>query len=124
MGAALAHLAFWDQRAAVLMKIWSKERVAPSPVDTEVTNDALLPLCLAILPRAAAELAISSAETIDREIAKASPALLSEIEELGDRFRLWRSEHRRSHIDQIEDALRAHPRHSAAGSVTESSSER
>ncbi len=53
VAAALAHLAFWDQRAAVLMQRWTKEKVAPSPVDTDVTKDALLPLCLAISPRAA-----------------------------------------------------------------------
>jgi hypothetical protein len=80
--------------------------VAPSPVDTDVTNDALLPLLLAIAPRVAGNLAIASAEAIDREIEEASPSLIADIERLGDKFRLWRSAHRRSHLDQIESMLR------------------
>jgi len=107
VAAALAHIAFWDQRAAVLMRRWKEgSLVAPSPVDTDVTNDALLPLLLAIPPRVAGNLAIASAEAIDREIKQASPSLIADIERLGDKFRLWRSAHRRSHLDQIESMLR------------------
>jgi hypothetical protein len=107
VAAALAHIAFWDQRAAVLMRRWKEGSVvAPSPVDVDVTNDALLPLCLAIPPRVAGNLAIASAEAIDRELEEASPALIADIEKLGDKFRLWRSQHRRSHLDQIESTHR------------------
>jgi hypothetical protein len=106
VGAALAHIAFWDQRAAVLMRRWKKSGVTISPVDTDVMNDALLPLCLAIPPRIAGHLAIVSAETIDRELEQASSSLIADIQRLGDKFRLWRSEHRRSHLDQIESMLR------------------
>ncbi len=107
VAAAFAHMAFWDQRAAVLMRRWKEgSLVAPSPVDTDVTNAALLPLLLAMSPRIAGNLAIASAEAIDREIEEAPPALIAEIEGLGDKFRLWRSLHRRSHLDQIESMLR------------------
>lgn len=107
VAAALAHIAFWDQRAAVLMRRWKEGSVvAPSPVDVDVTNDALLPLCLAIPPRVAGNLAIASAEAMDRELEEASPSLIGDIEKLGDKFRLWRSQHRRSHLDQIESMLR------------------
>jgi hypothetical protein len=99
---ALAHLAFWDQRALVLMRRWKASGVAPSPIDIDVTNESLLPLWSALPPRAAAELAVSSAEAIDRELEEAPPELIMAIEGLGEKFRLYRSDHRRMHIDQIE----------------------
>jgi hypothetical protein len=88
------------------MQKWKATEVAPSPIDIDVTNDALLPLWLALPPRAAAKLAISSAEAIDRELEEASSELISDIENLGERFRLYRSEHRKLHLDQIEEVLR------------------
>jgi hypothetical protein len=107
IAAAFAHLAFWDQRALVLMRKWKKTGVAPSPIDDDVTNDALLPLCQAIPPRAAARLAAAAAEAIDLELEKASDHLIAEIVKLGDRFRLYRSDHRKVHLDQIESLIRA-----------------
>jgi hypothetical protein len=74
-------------------------------VDIDTTNDALLPLCLALSPRVAANLAVSSAETIDRELEEASPELIIEIEGLGDERRLYRSKHRKLHLDEIESFL-------------------
>lgn len=105
VASALAHLAFWDQRASVLMKKWKAEGVASSPIDDDVTNDSILPLCLAIPPRAAARLAVSAAEAIDSELEKADDDLLRDIWRLGDRFRLYRSDHRKLHLDQIENLL-------------------
>jgi hypothetical protein len=107
IASALAHLAFWDQRAWVLMQRWKKGGVADSPADTDAINDALLPLCLAIPPRVAANLATLAAEAIDRELEQASPKLIADIAALGDKFRLWRSLHRRTHLDQIEARLRS-----------------
>lgn len=103
---ALAHLAFWDQRSLILMRKWNATGVGPSPIDIDVTNDALLPLWLALPPRTAAKLAISSAEAIDRELEESPSELISAIENLGERFRLYRSEHRKLHLDQIETLLR------------------
>ena len=81
--------------------------VAPSPIeDIDVTNDSLLPLLLALPPRTAANLAISSAEAIDRELEESPSDLISAIENLGERFRLYRSEHRKLHLDQIEEFLK------------------
>jgi len=107
IASAFAHLAFWDQRAWVLMRKWKQNGVAASPVDDDVTNDALLPLCLAIPPRIAANLAIAAAEAIDRGLEQASAELIADIAALGDKFRLWRSIHRRTHLDQIEARLRS-----------------
>ena len=103
---ALAHLSFWDQRSLFLMRKWKISRVVePSPIDIDVTNDSLLSIWLAIPPRAAADLAVSSAEEIDRELEEASSDLITKIEGLGGKFRLYRSAHRKLHIDQIEELL-------------------
>ena len=105
IAAALAHIAFWDQRSLVLMKRWKEAEVGPSPIDIDVTNDSLLPLWLALPPRSAAKLAASSAEAIDRELEEAPSELISEIEKLGEKFRLYRSLHRKMHLDEIENLL-------------------
>ena len=102
---ALAHLSFWDQRSLFLMRQWQKSGVAPSAIDIDITNDSLLSLWLAVPPRKAANLAISSAEAIDRELAEASSDFIAEIENLGEKFRLYRSIHRKLHLDQIEECL-------------------
>ena len=102
---ALAHLAFWDQRSLALMRKWKSTGVTPSPIDIDVTNDSLLPLWLALPPRSAAKLAVTSAEAIDREIEEAPSELISEIQKLGDKFRLHRSVHRKMHLDRIEEFL-------------------
>jgi hypothetical protein len=108
---ALAHLAFWDQRSLFLMRKWKKSGVEPSPIDIDLTNDSLLALWLALPPRAAANLAVSSAEAIDRELDEASSDLITAIENLGEKFRLYRSIHRKLHLDQIEEILRKRIRH-------------
>ena len=102
---ALAHLAFWDQLALFLMRKWKKDGVEPSLVDFDVINDALLTLWLAISPRKAAHLAISSAEAIDHELEEASAELINDIFSLGENFRLYRSIHRKQHLDEIEEFL-------------------
>jgi hypothetical protein len=38
-----AHLAFWDQWALILMRLWKKTGVKACPIDTNSTNDSLLP---------------------------------------------------------------------------------
>jgi len=101
----LAHLSFWDQRILFLMRKWKKSGVEPSSIDIDVTNDSLLSLWLALPPRKAANLAISSAEAIDRELEEASSDFITKIEGLGEKFRLYRSIHRKLHLDQIEEVL-------------------
>lgn len=105
ISAALAHLAFWDWRSLVLMRRWRVSGVSLSPIDQDVVNDSILPLCAAIPPRAAAALAVSSADAIDRELEEAPAALVADVERLGDRFRLYRADHRKLHLDEIESAL-------------------
>jgi len=103
---ALAHLSFWDQRSLILVRKWKKSGIVePSPIDIDITNDSLLSIWLAIPPRAAANLAVSSAEEIDRELEEASSDLITKIESLGEKFRLYRSIHRKLHVDQIVKLL-------------------
>jgi hypothetical protein len=52
-----------------------------------------------------ANLAVSSAEEIDRELEEASSDLITKIESLGEKFRLYRSVHRKLHLDEIEEIL-------------------
>lgn len=103
---ALAHLAFWDHRSAILIKTWAKEGISPSGVDVHVINDALIPFFTAIPPREAAELALSSAEAVDLQLEQASDNLVSGLAALGDRFRLYRADHRNLHLERIESVLK------------------
>jgi hypothetical protein len=105
VSAVLAHLAFWDYRALVLIRKWKKEGIGPSPIDVDVVNETARVLCLAIPPRTAAELVITYAESIDQEIEKLDQNLVSEIETLGQTVRLNRASHRREHLGLIEQAL-------------------
>lgn len=105
--ALLAHMAFWDQRSLVLTRLFKQTKVAHiEDADVDVTNDALLPLCLALAPRAAANLAVASAEAIDCELEEAPPEFIEAMEKAGVRFRLYRSEHRKLHLDRIEEVLK------------------
>ena len=104
---ALAHLAFWDQRALVLMRKWKKTGVVePSPIDVDVINDSLLSLWLSLHPRKAANLAVSCAESIDQELEYTSSEMIEQIEGLGEKSRLYRSIHRKLHLDQIEERIK------------------
>jgi hypothetical protein len=106
---ALAHLAFWDQRVVVLLDEWERRGAAWTPPqgdgrDVDWINDAAKPLCLALPPRAAAELALSVAEAADRRVAAVSEAIL-EANARAPSLNWRRAEHRREHLDEIERAL-------------------
>jgi hypothetical protein len=105
IASAFAHLAFWDQRALVLMRKWKKTGVSPSPIDDDVTNDSLLPFFLALPPEVSAKLAVSCAEAIDREIEKASTDFILKIAGLNEKHRLHRHIHRKMHLDEIQSLL-------------------
>ena len=103
---ALVHLAFWDHWCLSRMRKWATKGVAPEPIDFELANESLLPLWRIIQPRAAADLAVSAAEAVDQAIEDAPAALISDIERLEDRTRLYRSDHRKMHLDEIEAIIR------------------
>jgi hypothetical protein len=104
VGDALAHLAFYDRRAAILLERFAREGVSASPYDYETLNEALLPLTRRIPPREIAAEVLAAADAADQAAAAVSEELIAAISERNE-VRPDRSEHRRSHIDQIEAAL-------------------
>lgn len=102
---ALAHLAFWDHRAAVLFRRWRANGVSPSPVDVDSVNEALQPLLVTIPPRQAARTALAAAEAADQEVATFPESWVGPVAALTSSIRLRRATHREEHLDQIERAL-------------------
>lgn len=105
----LAHMALWDARGIYLMDKW-QGGTAPSSVDYEPedvdwVNDAAKPLCLALPPRTAAQLALQLAEETDRKVEQLSDELLAQIMKAGQPFNLSRANHRKEHLDDIEQYL-------------------
>ena len=105
----LAHLAFWDARALYLTKKY-ESGIAPSKDDHESgdvhwINDSAKPLCLALPPRRAAQLAVELAEETDARVAGLSDELLEQIIAITPPFNLSRASHRREHLDEIEASL-------------------
>lgn len=102
---ALAHLAFWDGWALALLRKWKAKGIEPAPIDIDVANNSLVPTWLALDPRTAANLAVKAAEAIDGELADSSPEFIARVEKLGEPSRLFRSIHRKMHLDQIEKVV-------------------
>ncbi len=102
VAAALAHLAFWDARAILLIEKWKREGIGPSPADTDIINDSAKVLCLAIPPRAAAELAVEKSAEINRVIENLAPEMIEKIQTTGAAVHLTRFEHKRMHLEEIE----------------------
>ena len=106
VAATLVHLAFWDLRAITLMDKYELDGVSPSPIDIHVVNDTIRALTRAIPPRAAARVAVESAETVDRRIEALPERLLDAILAADRPFNLERHLHRGEHLEEIERALR------------------
>jgi hypothetical protein len=109
VASVLAHLAYWDQRAYILLDRWQRKGVTPPPgdeADVDWINDAAKPMFLALPPRRAAELAVALAEATDRKVASLSDELVSRNAALGTPVALTRATHRREHLDDIERALK------------------
>ena len=106
IAAALAHIAFWDERRRIVLKIWQKKGVKPIAHIDDIVNDILIPFLLAIPLRKAAELAVDTAAALDKEIAALSPRMVKAIEALNDEVALDRADHRNSHIDKIKAFLK------------------
>lgn len=109
VAATLLHLAYWDERATWLGdKIARGEAFTPAEVEPEPPdwlNDTVRPFLHAIAPRAAAELAVRTAEECDRRVAALPPDKVFPNNKTS-LLNAFRSEHRREHLDEIEAALR------------------
>lgn len=108
IAASLAHAAYWDARAIFWIDRWGPNGTPSThePENVDAVNDAAKPLCLALRPRDAADLALRLAEESDRAVARLSDAMLAKIEAIGGPpFNLARATHRNEHLDDIEQAL-------------------
>lgn len=105
VSALLGHLAFWDQRMLVLLRRWQERGVEESPVDPDMINDSLRPVCLALEPHAAAALCLASAKETDAALAGISPELHQAILASSNHYRFDRSLHRNDHLGEIKRIL-------------------
>lgn len=101
--ALLAHTAFWDRRAAWLVRRCQQGACAPSPDNLDAINESALPQWRLIPPRAAAQEALDAAEEIDGLVVDLPDELLTELRQ--NEIRYDRSRHRNEHLDQIERVL-------------------
>lgn len=104
----LAHLAFWDQRAFLLLDQWETTGKAPAqePGSVDWINDAAKPMFLAMPPRRAAELALSIARATDAKVAGLRDDIIDKNKAAGTPVSLDRAAHRREHLDELEHALK------------------
>ena len=104
VAAVLAHLAFWDRRAANLVERWLRQGIGRSDADVDAINDAAKAQWLALPPRVAAQQAVQAARAIDAAL-DAAPDLVEQIVAIGYPINPSRAVHRREHLDEIERAL-------------------
>ena len=104
VAAVLGHLAFWDQRILALLEA-SERGMPPAPFDeahVDWINDAGKPFLLAMAPRKLAELAVAIAEAVDAKVAALSDDFVTRNAKTGSLVNLVRAEHRKEHLDEIE----------------------
>jgi hypothetical protein len=104
---ALAHLAFWDERAALLLERYADGTPQHHLPDwyEDLLNQALEPQWRALPPRAAADGAVAAAEHVTHVLRGLEDELCARLEANEEGYVLQRFNHRREHIEQIEAAL-------------------
>jgi uncharacterized damage-inducible protein DinB len=109
VAAVLGHLAFWDQRALILLERCQRDATAtPGPlteIDVHWINDASKPFLLAVAPRRAADLAVAAAEAVDRAVSALPDEFIARNAASPQPIILRRAEHRQEHLDEIEHVL-------------------
>lgn len=100
----LAHMVFWDRRVMYVMDMTRKDGKLFVPQLDIVINDLSLPLWAAIPPRAAARLAVETADECDKKLEAFPQDLLGLMYEHNKRL-VMRSLHRGEHLDEIDAAL-------------------
>ena len=105
VGIVFAHLAWWDRRVMYVLDMTEKDGRLFIPEIDIFVNDLSLPLWAAIPPRAAAQIAIETSETLDKRLEDYSPELLEEIYNYNERW-VIRALHRGEHLDEADAALK------------------
>ncbi len=95
--AVLAHLAFWDQRAIILLKKWQKVGISASPNDTDVVNETTRSFFRVLDPERAKQLVLATTQGINQLIDSLPVAFINDVIEKGTTVHLNRTEHRRMH---------------------------
>jgi hypothetical protein len=115
VSAALAHLAFWDQRWVEKFREWERTGTVRipfatwhtgegPPVDVDAMNDALLPWWRAReFPEVRRDV-VAAAEAVDQAVERLSDPILEQLLSLRPRTAI-RAVHRQEHLAQIERAL-------------------
>ena len=106
VSSVLAHLAFWDIRAATLINKWKQSGVEYSSLDTDVINEVTSVLFNGLPPRVAANITVENARILDRLIGDLDPELIEKIKTDGRNVRLERFTHREEHMDEIEKLVK------------------
>jgi hypothetical protein len=105
-GVALAHLAFWDRRAALFLDYWQRHGTGPNERhDADILNAALLDEWRLLSVRESGRLAVSAANSVNTAVEALDDTTADAIIAGGHDRLLHRARHRREHIDQIESAL-------------------
>ena len=106
VGAALAHMAFWDRHTALVAARWISDAASsPAPLDTLTVNDALLALLRAVPPREAAHLALDAAAAADRALEALPAALMDAARSADSPITLNSARHRAVHLAAIAATL-------------------
>ena len=106
ISSVLAHLAFWDIRAATLINKWKQSEVEFSSLDTDVINEVTRVIFNGLPPRVAANITVENARILDQLIGELEPEFIEKIKTDGRNVRLERFTHREEHMDEIEKALK------------------
>jgi len=103
VGALLAHTAFWDRRAARLVRRFLQGTSTPSSASLDEVNDCALPQWRLIPPGLAAQEALDAAAEIDDLLAGLTAEQFAALRQTDIYYD--RSTHRLEHLDQIEQVI-------------------
>ncbi len=102
---AFAHLGFWDQRQAELLRHWNIGDPLPESATDDQLNSVLERYWQQLIPEATGQMAIYAAREINEIVESLPDDKVEALMALGKRFMLARGDHRKEHIDQIEREL-------------------
>ena len=102
---ALGHLAFWDRQRLCLIRRWAAGDIRTGAYDSDVFNDAVQPLLEMIPPERIAAAAVKAADEIDALLLELPDEMIEAALARPDAPHVDRGEHRRHHLDRIDEAL-------------------
>ena len=103
----LGHIAFWDRQRLCLLRLWAAGDRRGEAYEANVFNDAIQPLLALIPPERIGEAALKAAEEVDAFLLELPDETIQAALARPDAPHVDRGEHRRHHLDQIEEALSA-----------------